>query len=80
MTSPTPTAMKEQLSDLLDDISWATFAKRYFGKSSTWFYFKRNGVDGKNRPCRFTPEEKERLRASLLDLAERIRQTAEGIH
>lgn len=38
-----------------------------------------DGIDGNGGVGGFTPEEKEHFRASLLDLAKRIRETAEKI-
>lgn len=65
--------MKSLLSDILLIISWREFARQYFHKSSSWLYHKLDGID----PIK--DEEKEQLKRSLLDLAERIRKTAETI-
>ena len=73
------TDMKQRISDILMAISWRDFANNYFHKSSSWFYHKMDGIDGNGGVGGFTPEEKEHFRASLLDLANRIRETAEKI-
>lgn len=65
--------MKSLLSDILLIISWREFARQYFHKSPSWLYHKLDGID----PIK--DEEKEQLKRSLLDLAERIRKTAETI-
>ncbi|MDR1718445.1 MAG: DUF5053 domain-containing protein [Prevotella sp.] len=71
--------MKQQLSDILLDISWAKIAQKYFGKSSSWMYHKLDGIDGNGKPTEFTYEEKEQLKGSLLDMSERLRRAAESI-
>ncbi len=75
-----PGSVKEQLRDIMVAVSWADIAQHYFGKSSTWFYQKRNGVDGNGKPTDFTPEEKEQLRGALCDLSDRIRRCADALH
>ena len=41
------TDMKKKLSDVLMAISWREFANTYFQRSSSWFYHKMDGIDGK---------------------------------
>ncbi|MBF0649180.1 DUF5053 domain-containing protein [Dysgonomonas sp. GY75] len=72
-------SVKQQLSDVLLDISWAKISQKYFGKSSSWMYHKLDGIDGNGKPIEFTHEEKEQLRGGLLDMSERIRRAAESI-
>ncbi|MDR1716338.1 MAG: DUF5053 domain-containing protein [Prevotella sp.] len=72
-------SVKQQLSDILLDISWAKIAQKYFGKSSSWMYHKLDGIDGNGKPTDFTHEEKEQLKGSLLDMSERLRRAAESI-
>ena len=43
------------------------------------FYHKLNGHDGNGRPDGFTRSEAEQLRGAFLDLAERLRKTAEQL-
>lgn len=73
------TEMKERCKDILMSVSWLDFSNRYFKRSSSWFYHKMDGIDGNGGVGGFTPEEKKHFRASLLDLAKRIRETAEKI-
>ena len=73
------TDMKERCKDILMSVSWLDFSNRYFNRSSSWFYHKMDGIDGNGGKGGFTLEEKEQFRNSLLDLANRIRKTAEKI-
>lgn len=73
------TDMKERCKDILMSVSWSDFSNRYFNRSSSWFYHKMDGIDGNGGKGGFTLEEKEQFRNSLLDLASRIRKTAEKI-
>ena len=71
--------MKQRLSDILLDISWAKIAQKYFGKSSSWIYHKLDGIDGNGNKSDFTYAEKLQLKNALLDFSERIRLSAESI-
>ncbi len=69
---------KQRISDIALDITWAKISSRYFGKSSSWIYNKINEIDGNGGKGGFTEEESQLFRASLYDLAERIRRTADN--
>ena len=71
--------IKQQLSDILLDISWAKIAQKYFGKSSSWMYHKLDGIDGNGNKSDFTYSEKLQLKNALFDFSERIRYAAESI-
>ena len=71
--------MKTKMSDILVAISWRDLARNYFGKSSSWFYHKMDGVTGTGGIGGFTPDEAKQLQVALLDLSERIRKAAENI-
>ena len=71
--------MKKQLEDILISISWRDLANRYFQKSGSWLYHKLDGVDGNKKPTEFTEEEKYQLKGALIDLADRIRRSADAI-
>ncbi len=71
--------VKQQLSDILMDISWAKISKKYFGKSSSWMYHKLDGIDGHGNSTDFTYSEKVQLKNALFDFSERIRKAAESI-
>ena len=60
--------VKQQLSDVLMDISWAKISKRYFGKSSSWIYHKLDGIDGNGNKSDFTYSEKLQLKNALFRL------------
>lgn len=72
-------SMRETLSDIMVAVNWGDIAHNYFGRSASWFYQKRNGLDVNGKPAAFTPDEKERLRGALCDLADRIRRAADAI-
>jgi len=71
--------VKQHLSDILLDISWAKIAQKYFGKSSSWMYHKLDGIDGNGNRSDFSYSEKIQLRNALLDFSERIRNSALSI-
>ena len=73
------TTVKQQLSDVLLDISWARLSKRYFGKSSSWIYHKLDGIDGNGRAGEFTLSERIILKNALIDFSERLRNASENI-
>jgi hypothetical protein len=79
ITAAKETNIRQSLSDILTDISWAKIARNYFGKSSSWIYHKLDGIDGNGKPGTFSDSEKEHLKNSLFDLSERIRRVAEKI-
>lgn len=70
--------MKQKMSDILLDVSWAKLSEKYFGKSRSWLYHKLDGMNN-GKPDEFTESEKETLRNSLFDLSERIKKCAETI-
>ncbi len=71
--------LRNQLKDIIVEISWAKVAHRYFGKSAGWLYHKLDGVNSHGKKVDFTLEEKKQLKAGLLDLAGRIALAAENI-
>lgn len=73
------TDMKKKVKDIQMAISWRDFANTYFQKSSSWFYHKMDGIDGNGKQGGFSKEEAEQMRGALIDLANRIRRTAENI-
>ena len=73
------TSVRQVLDDIYEEVNWAYLAKNYFGKSRSWLYHKLDGIDGNKKPTDFTPEERQRLKGALCDLADRIRRAAAGI-
>ena len=71
--------MKMRLSDILVSISWRDLSRTYFGKSSSWFYHKMDGINGVGGVGGFTQDEAKQLQDALLDLSNRIRSAAENI-
>lgn len=73
------TDMKQRMGDILLAVSWRDFARNYFGKSSSWFYHKMDGIDGNGGVGGFTPNEAETMRNALLDLSRKIQEAADRI-
>jgi hypothetical protein len=71
--------IKQRLSDIITDISWAKIAIKYFGKSSSWMYHKLDGIDKNGNKSEFTYSEQLQLKNALIDFSERIRKAAERI-
>lgn len=70
--------MKQKMSDILLDVSWAKLSEKHFGKSRSWLYHKLDGINN-GKPDDFNESEKEILRNALLDLASRISRCANSI-
>ena len=71
--------VKQQISDIIMDVSWAKISQKYFGKSSSWMYHKLDGIDGNGNKIDFTYSERLQLKNALFDFSERIRKAAETI-
>lgn len=71
--------MKQQLSDILLDISWARLSINYFGKSRSWLHQKLDGKNSNGGAGGFTEDERAQLYGALVDLSNRIRVAAEKI-
>ena len=71
--------MKQTLSDILLDISWARLSVRYFGKSRSWLHQKLDGINSNGGEGGFSEAEKAELRLALKDLSARINAAAERI-
>lgn len=79
MEQATKQTMKQTLSDILLDISWAKLSTNYFGKSRSWLHQKLDGRNSNGGEGGFTEEEKQQLKGALCDLADRIRKAADQI-
>lgn len=80
MSKGTSLTMKEQVNDILVEVSWGRISTDYFGKSRSWLSKKMNGKDfNGGKTNEFTSEEKELLRKALLDLSNRISRVAMNI-
>lgn len=71
--------MKQTLSDILLDISWARLSVNYFGRSRSWLHQKLDGRNSNGGEGGFTETEKIELRNALKDLAGRISAAADRI-
>ncbi len=71
--------MKQQVNDILIEVSWGTISTDYFGKSRSWLSKKMNGKGFNGEHGGFTETEKETLRGALVDLSERIKKVAVNI-
>lgn len=72
--------MKQQLWDIIIEVSWGEISEQYFNKSRSWLSKKMNGKGFNGEPhAEFTEEEKEILRGALVDLSDRIRRAAYNI-
>lgn len=71
--------MKTRMNDILMSVSWREISRNYFGKSSSWFYHKMDGIDGNGGVGGFNEEEAATMKQALLDLSNRIALAAEKI-
>lgn len=68
--------LKMLLSDVDNYLSLSQIAQDYFGKTRSWLYHRINGSIVNGKPAKFTPEEQEQLSNALLDISNRIKNTA----
>ena len=73
-------ALRDQLEDVLPLISVSALSKKYFGKSSSWFYQRLNGNLVHGKPAAFTQEELFRLADALKEIGNKINHAALSIH
>ena len=77
-----PTLSKIQTlerSDLLRVLNGTYIAKRFFGKSCSWFSQRINGHLVNGVPAEFTPEELGKLRDALDVLAIELQELADEL-
>lgn len=72
-TITSPSSVKNQLGNVLMLISWREFARRYFGKSSSWLYHKLDGI------TEFTETERLQMKSYLRYMAEELNKAADAI-
>ena len=70
--------VRKALSDVYEDINWASLAKNYFGKSRSWLYDKFSGMNN-GKPDDFNDVDREKLKGALYDIADRLRKTADTL-
>lgn len=81
-TPPSPLSkiqFMEDHNDLLRVINGAYIAKRFFGKSGSWFSQKLNNNLKNGKPCSFTPEEIATLKNALYTIAFEIEDFADNL-
>ena len=67
------------MEQVLPFLSISALAKHYFGKSASWFYQRLNGNIVHGKPCRFTPEELEKVKLALNDIKDKLSATVSNI-
>ena len=73
--------VRKKIEPILMLVNWAGVSRDYFGKSRSWLHHKMSGTDvnQNGKPAEFTPEERQKLKESLLDLADKITEAANNI-
>lgn len=72
------TTVRQVLNDVYEDINWAYLAQNYFGKSRSWLYHKFSGRNN-GKSDDFSDIDRERLKGALVDIANRLRMTADKL-
>lgn len=68
--------IRKQLELVLPFISISALAKKYFGKSSSWFYQRLNGNVVHGKAATFTKDELKTLNHALLDISTKLAKVA----
>lgn len=68
--------LKLLLSGVDNYLSLSQIAQDYFGKTRSWLYQRLNGSIVNGKPAKFTPEEQQLFSNALLDISNRIKDTA----
>lgn len=71
--------MREQLGEILPFVSVSAISKRYFGKTSSWFYQRLNGNTVHGKPAKFSKSEITTLKHALSDIGRKITTIATTI-
>lgn len=71
-------AVRQVLDDIYEEVNWAYLAKNYFGKSRSWLYHKFSGANN-GKDDDFSDVDREKLRASLKDIAVRVNEAADRL-
>lgn len=72
------TAVRQVLDEIYEDVNWAYLAQNYFGKSRSWLYHKFSGRNN-GKPDDFSDVDREKLKGALVDIANRLRMTADKL-
>ncbi len=65
--------------DLLRVLNGTYIAKRFYGKSGSWFSQKLNGNIKNGKPCKFTDAELETLKNALVTLSIELEDLADEL-
>lgn len=76
---PAVRTLTTELQDIVLHLTWGRISREYFNRSSSWIYNKLQGRDGNGGAGGFNPEEQQKLKGALCDLADRLRAAAERI-
>ena len=68
--------VRKQLEPVLPLISVSALSKKYFGKSSSWFYQRLNGNVVHGKPAAFTEDELKTLNHALQDISLKLSNVA----
>lgn len=71
--------MKQQLWDIIVEVSWGEISEQYFGKSRSWLSKKMNNKGFNGGEGGFSAGEIETLKGALFDLSDRIRRAASSL-
>lgn len=64
--------LRDKMKEILPAISVSYIARKYFGKSSSWFYQRLNGNKVNGKEANFTPNELNTLSAALNDIGKKL--------
>lgn len=64
--------LRDKMKEILPAISVSYIARKYFGKSSSWFYQRLNGNKVNGKEANFTPNELSTLSAALNDIGKKL--------
>lgn len=64
--------LRGKMREVLPAISVSYIARKYFGKSASWFYQRLNGNKVNGKEAAFTPNELSTLSAALNDIGKKL--------
>jgi len=64
--------LRDKMKEVLPAISVSYISRKYFGKSSSWFYQRLNGNKVNGKEAAFTPNELSTLSAALKDIGKKL--------
>lgn len=70
--------VRQTLAAVYKDINRAYLVKNHFGKSRNWLYHKSSGMNN-GKADEFNDVDRERLKGAPVDIATRLRQTADRL-